>query len=105
MADTRSTMDKTEILKALAHPTRIEFLEWMKEPELNFCDQAHPLSMGICANQFEKRCGLSQSTVSAHLSTLERAGLLKINRVGQWAFYHRNEDTIAAFLNELRSTL
>ncbi|MDR6816515.1 ArsR family transcriptional regulator [Neorhizobium sp. 2083] len=98
-------MDKTEILKALAHPARVEFLEWMKEPERHFSDQAHPLAMGICASQFEKRCGLSQSTVSAHLSTLEKAGLVKIDRVGQWAFYHRDEHNIAAFLEELRSTL
>lgn len=98
-------MDKTEILKALAHPVRVEFLEWMKEPESHFSDQAHPLTMGVCASQFEKRCGLSQSTVSAHLSTLEKAGLVRIDRVGQWAFYHRDEQTIAAFLDELRSTL
>ena len=98
-------MDKTEILKALAHPVRVEFLEWMKEPESHFSDQAHPLTMGVCAGQFEKRCGLSQSTVSAHLSTLEKAGLVRIDRVGQWAFYHRDEQTIAAFLDELRSTL
>ncbi len=98
-------MDKAEILKALAHPTRMDFLEWMKEPERHFSGQMHPLDMGICANQFEKCCGLSQSTVSAHLSTLEKAGLLNINRVGQWAFYSRNEETIAAFLEELRSTL
>ncbi|WP_037076249.1 ArsR/SmtB family transcription factor [Neorhizobium vignae] len=98
-------MDKTEILKALAHPVRVEFLEWMKEPERHFCDQAQPLEMGICAGQFEKRCGLSQSTVSAHLSTLEKARLVKIDRVGQWAFYRRDEKTIAAFLDDLRSTL
>jgi ArsR family transcriptional regulator len=98
-------MDRTEILKALAHPLRVEFLEWMKEPERHFCDQAHPLEMGICANQFEKRCGLSQSTVSAHLSTLEKAGLLTTSRVGQWAFYRRDEENIAAFLKELGSTL
>jgi ArsR family transcriptional regulator len=98
-------MDKMEILKALAHPTRVEFLEWMKEPDRHFCDQAHPLDMGICANQFEKRCGLSQSTVSAHLSTLEKAGLVSTRRVGQWAFYRRDEDVIAAFLEELRSSL
>jgi ArsR family transcriptional regulator len=98
-------MDKMEILKALAHPTRVEFLEWMKEPERHFCDQAHPLDMGICANQFEKRCGLSQSTVSGHLSTLEKAGLVSTRRVGQWAFYRRDEDVIAAFLEELRSSL
>ncbi len=98
-------MDKTEILKALAHPVRVEFLEWMKEPERHFSDQAHPLDMGICANQFEKRCGLSQSTVSAHLSTLEKAGLVTIRRVGQWAFYQRDEQAITAFLQDLRSTL
>ena len=99
------TIDKTEILKALAHPTRVSILEWMREPERHFCDQAHPLGMGICANQVERKCGLSQSTVSAHLATLEKAGLLKTNRVGQWAFYSRHEDNIASFLNELKSTL
>lgn len=97
--------DKTEILKALAHPVRTSFLEWMREPERHFRDQAHPLTMGICASQFEKRCGLSQSTVSAHLAVLEKAGLLKIDRVGQWAFYKRDEETIDSFLNELRSSL
>lgn len=98
-------MDKTEILKALSHPMRVEFLEWMRAPEEHFSTQAHPLDMGICANQFEKRCGLSQSTVSAHLSTLEKAGLVRLNRVGQWTFYHRDEDTIRAFVDHLGTTL
>jgi ArsR family transcriptional regulator len=98
-------MDRTEILKALSHPTRVEFLEWMRAPEEHFSSQAHPLDMGICANQFEKRCGLSQSTVSAHLSTLEKAGLVRLNRVGQWTFYRRDEDTIRAFIDHLGTTL
>lgn len=98
-------VNKTEILKALSHPARVEFLEWMREPEAHFSSQAHPLDMGICANQFEKRCGLSQSTVSAHLATLEKAGLVEINRVGQWSFYRRNEKAIQAFLDELKNTL
>jgi DNA-binding transcriptional ArsR family regulator len=97
--------NRTEILKALAHPVRLSFLEWMRAPGRHFGDQSHPLEMGVCANQFEKRCGLSQSTVSAHLAILEKAGLLKANRVGQWAFYNRDEEAIAAFLDELRSTL
>ena len=98
-------MDKTEILKALSHPVRVEFLEWMREPEAHFSSQAHPLEMGICANQFEKRCGLSQSTVSAHLATLEKAGLVKMSKVGQWTFYHRDEDAIRAFVTALGETL
>lgn len=105
MNDTTAENRKCEIFKALAHPTRLDFLEWMREPERHFSSQAHPLDMGICANQFEKRCGLSQSTVSAHLATLEKAGLVEINRVGQWAFYRRCEKTIRAFLEELNKTL
>ncbi|SIQ22884.1 transcriptional regulator, ArsR family [Rhizobium sp. RU35A] len=98
-------MDKTEILKALSHPARVEFLEWMRQPEAHFSSQAHPLDMGICANQFEKRCGLSQSTVSAHLSTLEKAGLVKTTKVGQWTFYQRDEEMIRQFLTHLGETL
>jgi DNA-binding transcriptional ArsR family regulator len=99
------TDDRTDILKAIAHPVRMEFLDWMKQPEAHFSDQEHPLDMGVCAGQFEKRCGLSQSTVSAHLSTLEKAGLIRSRRVGQWAFYSRDEDAIGAFVENLRSSL
>ncbi|MBB5534208.1 ArsR/SmtB family transcription factor [Rhizobium giardinii] len=97
-------MDKDEILKALAHPKRIEMLGWMKEPDAHFSSQHHPFEMGICASQFE-RCGLSQSTVSSHLSILQRAGLVTTQRVGQWIFYKRNEETIRAFLKDIGDTL
>lgn len=60
--------------------------------------------MGICAGQFE-RCSLSQSTVSAHLATLHRAGLVTTKRVGQWIFYKRNEETISAFLKHINNSL
>lgn len=97
-------MDRDEILKALAHPKRVEMLGWMKEPEAHFSSQYHPFEMGICASQFE-RCGLSQSTVSSHLSILQRAGLVTTQRVGQWIFYKRNEQTIRAFLKDIGDTL
>ena len=97
-------METDEILKALAHPVRLQMLNWLREPEQHFSAQEHPLDMGVCASQFE-RCGLSQSTVSAHLATLQRAGLVTTRRVGQWIFYKRNGDTIAAFLRHINNTL
>ena len=97
-------MDKDEILKALSNPMRMEILNWLKNPEAHFKSQEHPLEMGVCASQFE-RCGLSQSTVSSHLGTLHRAGLVTTRRVGQWIFYKRNEETIAAFLKQLSQEL
>jgi ArsR family transcriptional regulator len=93
-------MDSEIILKALANPVRRDILAWLKEPEKHFAGQEHPLDMGVCASQFE-RCGLSQSSVSAHLATLAAAGLVTTRRVGQWVFYKRNEETIAAFRDAL----
>jgi DNA-binding transcriptional ArsR family regulator len=96
-------MDKDVILKAMAHPVRRDMLSWLKEPEAHFGSQEHPLEMGVCAGQFA-RCGLSQSTISAHLAALSGADLVTARRVGQWVFYKRNEETIAAmrsFLNDL----
>ncbi|MCK9258461.1 MAG: metalloregulator ArsR/SmtB family transcription factor [Azoarcus sp.] len=92
------------IIKALAHPVRREILQWLKEPEKHFADQAHPFEVGVCAGMFE-RCGLSQSTVSTHLATLQHAGLVTTRRVGQWVFYKRNEETIRAFLLQLSDKL
>lgn len=90
-------MDRDEIFKALAHPARVNILAWLKDPEAHFPTQEHPFELGVCAGQFE-RCGLSQSTVSSHLAILQRAGLVTTKRLGQWVFYKRNEETIAAFL-------
>lgn len=91
-----TALDHDIILKALAHPVRRDMLNWLKAPETHFRGQEHPLEMGVCAGQFE-RCGLSQSTVSAHLATLSAAGLVTTRRVGQWVFYKRDERTIAEF--------
>ncbi|MEK1905145.1 MAG: helix-turn-helix transcriptional regulator [Pseudomonas sp.] len=97
-------LDIDEIIKALAHPVRREILQWLKEPEQHFPDQDHPLEIGVCAGQFE-RCGLSQSTVSVHLATLQRAGLISSKKVGQWSFFKRNEEVIQAFLKDFNAQL
>ena len=44
-------------------------------------------------------------TVSAHLATLQRAGLITSQKHGQWHFFKRNEDTIQAFLAKLNQAL
>ncbi|AYM06059.1 ArsR family transcriptional regulator [Agrobacterium tumefaciens] len=104
MSDIKETqMNPEEILKALSHPARLKFLEWLKRPESHFC-QEHPLSMGVCANQFQIS-GLSQSTVSSHLAVLQTAGLIRSKKVGQWVFFERNEETIDAFRNYLQANL
>jgi len=92
--------DQDLILKALSQTVRRDMLAWLKEPEAHFSEQAHPLEMGVCAGSFE-RCGLSQSTVSAHLSVLTEAGLVTSRKVGPYVFYARNEAMIEAFRSSL----
>ena len=96
-------MNPEDALKAIAHPVRLKFLNWLKKPENHF-NQAHPFSMGVCAHQFEIS-GLSQSTVSSHLAALQAAGLVRSRKVGQWNFYERSEENIAKFLAYLNETL
>ncbi|NVD97373.1 helix-turn-helix transcriptional regulator [Massilia sp. BJB1822] len=98
-------MDIDAIHKALANPVRRQILAWLKEPQLHFSEQYHPLDMGVCAGQIDKRAGLSQSTVSAHLTTLQNAGLVTVQRIGQWNFFKRDETTIQAFLDHMNKGL
>lgn len=97
--------DLDTVLKALAHPLRREILAWLKDPQANFPGQCHSYDNGICAGQIDQRCGMAQSTVSAHLATLQRAGLVSNQKVGQWHFFKRDEAALARFLEHLSQQL
>jgi DNA-binding transcriptional ArsR family regulator len=98
-------IDTDAIHKALANPTRREILAWLKSPAEYFSAQEYPLDLGVCAGLIDQQAGLSQSTISAHLATLQRAGLVTSRRVGQWVFFKRNETVISQFLAQLNSGL
>lgn len=99
------TLDLDDIIKALAHPVRRDILNWLKDPRVQFPEQLHNHEFGICAGQIDQRCGLSQSTVSAHLAVLQRAGLITSQKVGQWHFFKRNEEVIQQFLKQMSQEL
>lgn len=100
-----NTIDIDAIHKALANPVRRQILSWLKEPDAWFSDQLHPLTFGVCASLIDKQTGLSQSTVSGHLAILQKAGLVTVQRVGQWNFFKRNEAVIQQFIEHERKTL
>ncbi|MDQ7977117.1 metalloregulator ArsR/SmtB family transcription factor [Paraburkholderia sp. SARCC-3016] len=99
------TIDIDAIHKALANPVRREILAKLRDPERHFSDQELPLEYGVCAGKIDECCGLSQSTVSAHLAALQRAGLVTSKRVGQWIFFRRNEEVIKAFVEQMNTSL
>ncbi len=98
-------LDIDEVIKALNHPVRRDILHWLKDPQAYFADQGHSPENGVCAGKIDQRTGLSQSTVSAHLATLQRAGLVSSKKVGQWHFFKRNEAAIDAFKSHISEAL
>jgi len=100
-------MEKVDIFKALSNKTRLQILEWLKEPKLNFPDQEHHAGYenGVCVGQIQSKAGLTQSTVSEYLSILQRAGFVESTRVGQWTYYKRNEETFAQLSKIIESSI
>ncbi len=100
-------MDQVEIFKALSNKTRLQILNWLKDPELNFPEQKQHAGYenGVCVGQIQLKAGLTQSTVSEYLSVLQRVGLVKSVRIGQWTYYQRNEEAIALFRKTIQSEI
>ena len=98
------SIDVSEALKALDNPTRLAILGWLKNPGKHFRDQELDADQyGVCVSVIQERAGLSQSTVSLYLSSLQRAQLVTSQRIGPWTYYKRHEQNVAAFLEKLHS--
>ncbi|MXV51256.1 helix-turn-helix domain-containing protein [Pedobacter sp. HMF7647] len=99
-------MDQVELFKALSNKTRLQILQWLKDPENNFPEQAeYGYDNGVCVGQIQKKAGLTQSTVSEYLSLLQRAGMVKATRVGQWTYYQRNEEAFNSLIQLIKKDI
>ena len=88
--------DLLEVCKALANPTRLQIMGWLRDPTAHFAPQADPMEeTGVCVKQIQEKAGISQSTASQFMSVLQRAGLVQCTRIGQWTYYRRNDTRIA----------
>ncbi|GIH61906.1 ArsR/SmtB family transcription factor [Microbispora siamensis] len=110
MAETVTSPDPglVEALRALSNPMRLQLLMWLREPERHFPLEeaiADPAEVGVCVSHIQARAGLAQSTVSAYMAELQRAGLVKATRVGKWTHYKRDEQRIAQLVATLGKTL
>ena len=82
---------RAELLKALAHPVRLQIV--------------HGLLKSGCHNVrcMEAHIGTSQSCVSQHLQKLRAAGIVSAERVGNEVFYRagaKAAELVAALMEE-----
>jgi ArsR family transcriptional regulator len=84
---------RSEILKALAHPTRIYIVDLL--------DREGPR----CVCELAEEIGVDMSTVSRHLSLLRGAGILQDEKKGTTVYYSLACDCISEFMKGLEKVL
>ena len=95
-------MDPLRILKALSNPHRLDIILWLKHPEKEFGVQVHTKTLidfpnSVSVRSIQKRCGVSQSSISTFMSILENAKLVESRKIDQYTYFRRNEKVIREF--------
>lgn len=80
---------KSELLKALAHPTRLKIVELVSKKK------------ELCVCEIHEEINLEQSNVSRHLAVLRRAGILNSRKDGLKAMYSLKEPLVQDMLKTL----
>ncbi|MFX3635997.1 MAG: ArsR/SmtB family transcription factor [Candidatus Pristimantibacillus sp.] len=91
-------MKPLDIFKALSNESRLQILNWLKEPNQHFTphEGIDMEEIGVCVSQITDKLNMTQSTASQYLSMLQRAGLIKTKRIGKFTYYQRDDDAIRA---------
>lgn len=85
------------VIKALANPSRLDIMRWLKDPRAHFPPQVDGdlVDDGVCGLFIAQKLGVGQPTASEHLRILVHARLIRGKRIKQWTFYKRDEERIA----------
>jgi ArsR family transcriptional regulator len=80
--------EEVNVFKALSDPNRIRIIKMLTERELCMCEIREIL-------------GLSNSTVSQHLTILRNAGLLQDSKEGKWVNFRLNNKSESQFIRSV----
>lgn len=83
---------RANIIKALAHPTRLFIADKLAEK-------------AFCVCELTKMVGDDITTVSKHLSVLKNAGIVAVEKKGTQVFYHLKVPCIMGFLSCAEETI
>lgn len=88
MTDKEKTLftAKANVLKALAHPTRLWMAEMLSEGER-------------CVCEFADKIDADMSTISKHLSVLKQAGIVEDDKRGKQVYYKLKVPCVLNFMN------
>jgi ArsR family transcriptional regulator len=97
-----------EVIKSLSNQTRLNILEWLKEPYAHFpaeeLTEYNP-DLGVCVSDIARKARMSVPTVSVYLKTMSAANILTATRKDQWTYYKRNEKSIQNLAKYIKEKL
>ncbi|MCB1465796.1 MAG: helix-turn-helix transcriptional regulator [Rhizobiaceae bacterium] len=102
-----STSSSLKTLKALGNEKRLQILQWLLKPRENFPPQVDGdlVDDGVCVGFITRKIDLKQPTVTAHMQTLQDAGLVSSKQIKNWVFYKPDRVMIAKALQLLAREL
>jgi DNA-binding transcriptional ArsR family regulator len=83
---------KADLLRSLAHPSRLAILEYLKEKEAS-------------VGEMVTRLGIQQSSLSKHLSVLKQTGILNSRQEKVTVFYSVRDKDIFLVLRTISEIL
>ncbi len=83
---------RAEIIKAMAHPTRLLIIDELAKEER-------------CVGELTEMVGADTSTVSKHLLVLKNAGLIEDDKRGQMVYYTLSCSCIPKFISCIESVV
>src|ERR1700719_2761153 len=89
MANKALPQFKSEIFQGLAHPTRVEIVELLRDGELS-------------AGKLIEKLGIEQSNASQHLAILRAKQIVVNRKVGNQVFYSIRDHALIEVLDILR---
>ena len=90
-------------LAALANPSRLAVLQWLKEPERHFPPQQHAdiNSVGVCCTLISEKLRIAPATTTRHMRILADAGFVRARRIGKFTYYKRLEAALRTLGREI----
>ncbi|MGC9500145.1 ArsR family transcriptional regulator [Streptomyces sp. WG7] len=85
------------MLRIPVHGTRLDVLEWLKDPAAHFPPQHHAdvVTHGVRVELVAAKLGVSRRVAETHLELLAGLGLLRATRIRRRTYYRRDEVRIA----------
>jgi len=80
----------TEILKSIAHPTRMKILCFLMDGEKN-------------VGEIEQQFGSTISNISQHLTILRKANIINRRKEANYMFYSIKDKTIVTLMETLKN--